>query len=582
MRAARNFILKVGGVAKVRIFTRIFFAQFGLSPWDAVPQLPAEFVLLMAVSPLNIYMMPSWARSTVIPMLIIRHHEKIYSIQNVDGRQEDYLDEIWLDPGDKMVPYSRSLNDLWDTDFTTIIFTTADKLLWALKRMSYLPTHYYARRQCVKWILTRQEKQGDWAGIVIPMNVSIQALLIEGYKFEDPEIQRGLQAIERFAIYDTKGKRIQPCASPVWETVLMLQALCDTGLTPSDPRLHHAAKWITNSQNIGPEGDWRINNPKLSPGGFSFEHYNNWYPDTDKTAAAILALVKQHPSSIDSSVVSRAALWICGMQNRDGGWGAFDRNNNKLFFNKIPFSDMNALCDPSTADVTGHILEAFALMLETAYKEFIASSFHDKIAEACESVIWYLHQQQESTGAWFGRWGVNYLHGTSSVLVGLAHFAKERIDVKDMVDDAVSWLRYVQNRDGGWGEGLDSYKDHRRAGTGSSTPSQTAWVLVAMIPYVDVGDKTVKEGVEYLLKAQTDIDEEGNGASWEEKLYTETGFPEHFYFGYEFYRHCFPMMALGRYLKILDGKEVESLGERTVATVPLHEKGDSVISISSF
>lgn len=296
------------------------------------------------------------------------------------------------------------------------------------------------------------------------MNVSIQALLLEGYKFEDPEIQRGLQAIERFAIHDAKGKRIQPCVSPVWDTVLMLQALCDAGISPSDQRLHLTAKWIKSRQNIGPEGDWRINSPKLNAGGFSFEYFNAWYPDTDDTAAAILALVKQNPSSIDSSVISRAVLWICGMQNSDGGWGAFDRGNDKLWLNKIPFSDMNALCDPSTVDVTGHILEAFALILETANHEFITPILHNKIAEACEGAIAYLIQQQERTGAWFGRWGVNYIYGTSSVLVGLSYFAKERVDVKDAIANAISWLCSIQNADGGWGEGLDSYKNHHRVG----------------------------------------------------------------------------------------------------------------------
>jgi squalene-hopene/tetraprenyl-beta-curcumene cyclase len=562
MRLATRFILSVGGVAKVRIFTRIFFAQFGLFPWDAVPQLPAEFFLLMTALPINIYSLASWARSTVIPMLIIRHHQKIYPIKTVDGPQDEFLDELWLDPSDKMVPYARSLADLWDTDFLTIAFTIADKMLWGLRGMRYLPTRCYARRQCVKWILSHQEKQGDWAGIVIPMYVSVQALLLEGYKFEDPEIQRGLQAIERFAIHDTQGKRMQPCVSPVWDTVLMMRALCDAGVSPSDLHLRHAAKWVKGRQNLGPEGDWRVYNPSLAAGGFSFEHYNTWYPDADDTAAAILALVKQNPFSINSSVISRAALWICGMQNNNGGWGAFDRNNDKLFLNKIPFSDMNALCDPSTADVTGHVLEAFALMMEIAANEYITPSLHDKILEACEGAIWYLHQQQESTGAWFGRWGSNHIYGTSNVLCGLAYFVKERVDVKDMVDDAIGWLRYMQNKDGGWGEGLDSYKDHRRAGIGPSTPSQTGWAVMSLLPYVDANDKAVQKGIEYLVHTQTDVDEGGVAASWPERLYTGTGFPEHFYFGYEYYRHYFPMMALGRWVNMMSEVKDERIGEK--------------------
>jgi squalene-hopene/tetraprenyl-beta-curcumene cyclase len=186
MRLAKKFILSVGGVAKVRIFTRIFFAQFGLFPWEAIPQMPAEFILLTAASPINIYTLASWARSTIVPLLIIRHHEKVYPIQKIEGPQDEYLDELWLDSSDKMVPYTQSLADLWDTDYPTIAFTAVDKLLRAMKAMRYLPSRYYARKQCLRWILSHQEKQGDWAGIFLPMKFSIQALLLEGHKFEDP------------------------------------------------------------------------------------------------------------------------------------------------------------------------------------------------------------------------------------------------------------------------------------------------------------------------------------------------------------------------------------------------------------
>ena len=548
MRRARRFVLSAGGVAKVRVFTRIFFAQFGLFPWDAVPQLPAEFIHMPSQLPINIYRLSSWARSTIIPLLIIRHHQPIYALPNGVSAKNDFLDELWLDAGHKMVPYGRGLFEMLKiSDFFGFIFGAIDLGLYFLGGLRYSPLRGYARRQCVKWILERQEKAGDWAGIIPPMHAGILALTLEGFSVEDPRIRRGVEAIERFAWQDQNGKRIQACLSPVWDTVLMTRALCDADVDPNDHRLRQAVKWTKERQILGPEGDWRIYNPTLAPGGFSFEYHNTWYPDVDDTAAAILAFLKQSPPSVGSTCVARAAEWLYGMQNGDGGWAAFDLDNNKLFLNKIPFSDMNSLCDPSTADVTGRILEAFGLMMHTARDEHIDPNLLDRIVAASHRGIAYLANTQESTGAWYGRWGSNYIYGTSNVLCGLEYFLEQDCLVQNLVSSAVHWLIQVQNTDGGWGEGLDSYKDPARAGCGLSTPSQTAWAIMGLLTYVPPTNEAVKSGIAHLVYTQTDV--AGQGASWPETLYTGTGFPNFFYIGYTLYRHIFPCMALGRYAK---------------------------------
>lgn len=550
MSRAQMFIIGAGGLAKVRVFTRIYFAQFGLFPWDAVPQLPAEFILMPSQCPINIYNLSSWARSTIIPLLVIRHHQPIYALPNGLSAKNDFLDELWLNAGDKMVPYGPALLDMWRNNLFGFTFGVIDKMLYYLQGLRYFPLRGYARRLCVNWILERQEDSGDTAGIIPPMCAGIHALLLEGFKVEDPRIRKAIEAIERFAWQDQNGKRIQACVSPVWDTVLMTRALCDAGVDPMDKRLRQAVKWSKARQLLGPEGDWRVYNPKLAPGGFSFEYHNTWYPDVDDTAAAILAFISQSPQSLESTCVASAANWLCGMQNSDGGWAAFDLNNDKLFLNEIPFSDMDSLCDPSTADVTGRILEAFGLMIRTACQEHVAPDLLNRIVAASERGIAYLANTQESTGAWYGRWGLNYVYGTSNALCGLAYFSQDNCLVQDTVTSAILWLKMTQNPDGGWGEGPESYKDPMRCGCGPSTASQTAWAVMGLLTHLFPTDEVVKKGVAYLVESQADTDNES--ASWLETRYTGTGFPNHFYLGYTLYRHYFPMMALGRYVTAIN------------------------------
>lgn len=264
----------------------------------------------------------------------------------------------------------------------------------------------------------------------------------------------------------------------------MVRGLCDSGVNSNDERIHASIKWVKSKQILEHKGDWSVLAHSLEPGGFSFEHNNSWYPDVDDTAAAILAIITQDPTGVGSSTVAKAATWICGMQNRDGGWAAFDIENDKLWLHKIPFSDVDSLCDPSSADVTGRILEAFGLMLHLANDEYVEPKIPNDISFASNWGIKYVTQEQGADGAWYGRWGSNYIYGTSNVMCGLAHFSKGDDQVQDMLSSAETWLNGKQNSDGGWGEDLQSYQDSSRAGKGPSTPSQTAGLLWGSLLYV--------------------------------------------------------------------------------------------------
>jgi squalene-hopene/tetraprenyl-beta-curcumene cyclase len=563
LKLSETYILAHGGIEEVRIFTRIFLAMFGLTPWSGIPAIPPETIFLPAKSFVNIYSLASWARGTMVPLFVIFHHQPVYALPNGRSATNDWLDHLWLDPKDKAIPYSSPLLKMilakpvsWKS-----FFGAADLFLKVYERAKVGPIRRRALNKCVKWILDRQETTGDWAGIFPPMLKSVIALSLQGFSLDSEPIAKGIQAIENFSWEDSDGYRIQACVSPVWDTVLSTISLVDSGTPSSDKRLKKAMQWTVKNQIRVDYGDWKVYRPNLISGGWAFEYANTWYPDIDDTAACILALLKQDPKSARSETIARAVEWVLGMQNRDGGWAAFDVNNDKLFLNQIPFSDMDSLCDPSSPDVTGRVLEAFGLLLELD-PEY---ALQKELESACKLGVDYLRASQESEGSWFGRWGVNYVYGTSNVLCGLARL---RVPTTDpMVERGVRWLRQVQNQDGGWGESLASYSDPKWMGKGESTASQTAWGLMGLLAYATPTTptfKAVERGVQWLVESQVAArpDPSGtfeggvplpktSGRTWDERQFTGTGFPNHFYLRYHLYRHYFPMMALGRYLDLI-------------------------------
>ncbi|RAK96878.1 terpenoid cyclases/Protein prenyltransferase, partial [Aspergillus ibericus CBS 121593] len=445
-------------------------------------------------------------------------------------------------------------------------FTVVDRVLKALGGLRWCPLRKAARRQCIAWILERQEPEGDIGGIFPPLHAALFALTLEGYDLKSSPVRRGIEALQNtYAWRDTNGLRMQGCISPIWDTILMTIGLIDSGLPTTSPYIIRSSQYLKARQQLGPEGDWRVYNRNVPPGGFSFEYYNSWYPDIDDTAATILALVKQDPGLMDLNPILSAIHWILGLQNRDGGWAAFDCENNYLFLNKIPFSDMDSFCDPSTADVTGRVLEAFGLFTKRAVqpsksgKRPIPKEFINKIASATARAINFLSTEQEPNGSWYGRWGSNYIYGTSTVLCGLAYHQQFHLDDWDDtypsmkqnrhnnnnvdIPAALNWLIKAQNTDG--------------AANGPSTPSQTAWALMGLLAYLPPTNAAITRGIQYLT--QTQVREGQLAGSWKEEHYTGTGFPNHFYLCYTLYSQYFPMMALGRYTSLSGYRPLEDL-----------------------
>ena len=521
MRRAREFVLSAGGIPRVRVFTKIWLALFGQWDWRGVPALPPELMFLPRWFPLNIYDFASWARATIVPMLIILTERPVCPIP-----ENARIDELYP-RGRKQTPYSlpKPKNRLSWNGF----FDAADSVLRSYDRVAISPLREAAYRVAERWILARQEADGSWAGIQPPWVYSLIALKLRGYSLDHPVMHKGIEGLEgAWSVEDDKIFNPQACLSPVWDTALAMIALQDSGLPDTHPALVQAGRWLLREQVLT-GGDWQVRAKGLDPGGWSFEFENDIYPDTDDTAAVMIALARTElPEARKALALERGVHWLRGMQSANGGWGAFDKDNTRRIVNEIPFCDFGEVIDPPSEDVTAHALEALSLFGE---------------GRSSRPALRYLRREQRTDGSWFGRWGVNHIYGTGAVLPALAAAGEDMS--RPYVRRAVRWLLARQNHNGGWGESCSSYVDPSSIGRGPSTASQTAWALLGLLAAGGASDgiiaMAVQRGAGYLVETQ---EEDGQ---WLEDEFTGTGFPGDFYIKYHLYRNYWPLMALGRY-----------------------------------
>jgi squalene-hopene/tetraprenyl-beta-curcumene cyclase len=503
-------VRELGGVERTRVFTRIWLALFGLWPWEALPALPPEAILLPPSFPLNIYDFGCWARQTIVPLLVVAAHRPVRPLPFG-------IDELRTGaPPPPLPPLST-----WGGRLARL-----DRALHLYERRPWRRLRRHALALCEQWILRRQEADGGWGGIQPPWVYSLLALHLQGYPFDHPVMARGIAGLEGFLLVENGTRRLEACQSPVWDTALAMLGLADAGLPRGHPALVRAADWIL-AREVRVRGDWAVRRPALGPGGFSFEFANVNYPDVDDTAEVVMALRRvAHPEPARlEAAVQRAVAWVLGMQCRDGGFAAFDADNTRALCRALPFCDFGEVIDPPSADVTAHVIEMLAA-------EGLADS-----AAVARARAW-LARAQEPDGAWFGRWGANYVYGTGAAVPALVAAGEK--PSAPALRRAAHWLGSVQNPDGGWGEDLRSYRDPAWRGRGDSTPSQTAWALLALLASGERG-AAVERGIDWLARRQR------SDGGWDEPQYTGTGFPGDFYIAYETYRLVFPLMALGRF-----------------------------------
>jgi squalene-hopene/tetraprenyl-beta-curcumene cyclase len=510
MRAAAAFARERGGVEGARVFTHIWLALFGAWPWERVPALPAEIVLLPPWFPLNPYDFACWARQTVVALSVVLSYRPRRPLPF--GLQELRGPRPWSPPSAGSLA-GRALVGL-------------DRVLHRYQRRPLRALREAALARAERWIVDRQEADGSWGGIQPPWVYSLIALSLRGYDLDHPAMRRGLEGLEGFAIEEGGTRRLEACQSPVWDTALAVVALTDAGLPGDDEALLRAADWLLGEQ-IFARGDWAVRRPGLAPGGWAFEFANANYPDVDDTAEVALALRRvDHPRPERvAAAIERAAAWTEGMQSGDGGWGAFDADNRRALVAELPFFDFGEVIDPPSADVTAHALEMLAALGRGG-------------APAARRGLDWLLGAQEEDGSWFGRWGVNHVYGTGAAVPAL--LAAGVPAGAEPVRRAVGWLERHQNLDGGWGEDPRSYDSPAWIGHGESTPSQTAWALLALDAAGERTGAAARRGIEWLVGAQLP------GGGWDEPQFTGTGFPSDFYINYHLYRLVFPLMALGR------------------------------------
>jgi squalene-hopene/tetraprenyl-beta-curcumene cyclase len=519
MTRAAAWVRAQGGIDSSRVFTRIWLAVVGRWDWDDLPLLPAEIMFLPAQIPFNVYDFACWARQTVVALTVVMSFRPSCPLP-FD------VDELRSDPPPPRRPRSSIRTRAGK-------FEALDHLLHRYERLPgwFLPRRALRRaalHRADRWIVKRQEADGLWGGIQPPVVYSIIALRLLGYSVDHPVLRAALEGLDAFTVHDEKGRRIEACQSPVWDTALAVVALTDAGVDPSDPSITRAARWLT-AEEVKVTGDWAVRRPGLTPSGWAFEFSNDHYPDIDDTAEVILALRRVATDTIPGleDACRRGAAWTLGMQCRSGGWGAFDADNDSRLVASLPFCDFGEVTDPPSADVTAHVLE----MLAT--EPGVAPAVMNK------AVAW-LSDQQEVDGSWFGRWGVNYLYGTGAAVPALVAAGVDPGD--DRIRRAVAWLEDHQNPDGGWGEDLRSYREAAWRGRGESTASQTAWALLALLAVGERDGDSCRQGVEWLVRTQDPT------GTWDEPWYTGTGFPWDFSINYHLYRLVWPVMALGRYV----------------------------------
>ncbi|MGH7640120.1 MAG: squalene--hopene cyclase [Candidatus Dormibacteria bacterium] len=518
VRQAWLFVASKGGIRATRLFTRMWLALAGLWPWHEIPAVPPEWILVPGHQLGSIYDLASWARATTVPLSILRSQRAVFPLATPTR------DELPLGPHRPGVG-----RPTWKV---------VDRALRTYGLLPQVGVRQLALARAEHWIVEHQEADGSWAGIQPPWVYGLLALRSRGYGLDHPVVRRGLEALEGFGIEDEQGFRLQACVSPVWDTALALWALLDAGVEPQHPALTKAVEWLV-SREVTKVGDWGVHRPGAPPGGWPFEYVNDQYPDTDDTAVVLSALslaghTREEKTPVGDAI-RRALAWLLVMQGKTGGYGAFDVDNERSWVEHLPISDFGEVLDRPSPDVTAHVVDAFTRMGGA------------ELEEPRQRALTWLRASEEGSGAYYGRWGVNYVYGgaATAAAYAVAAEAQDRPRLHRIGD----WIRLNQHASGGFGESVLSYHDRAHVGRGEPTPSQTAWALIGLLEAAEAATdpKARREMAAACERASSWlVQHQEDGGGWSEQLFTGTGFPRAFYLRYHLYATVFPVMALAR------------------------------------
>jgi squalene-hopene/tetraprenyl-beta-curcumene cyclase len=536
MIKAREAILARGGAARCNVFTRVMLALFGFVPWRAVPMMPIEIMLMPTWFPFHLDKISYWSRTVIVPLLVLMALKP--RALNPKGIR---IDELFLEPPHTLGPVPRAPQQ---KAALFLFFRSINRILRATEPMFARRYRRRAIERAVAWVGERLNGEDGLGAIFPAMANSVMMYAALGYPPDHPQRAIARKSIDNLLIVHSHEAYCQPCVSPIWDTALACHALLETGDDEATKQAARGLQWLEPKQILDVEGDWTARRPQVRPGGWAFQYANPHYPDVDDTAVVVAAM--DRAQGADARIdhrhsIARAQEWILGLQSRNGGWGAFDADNEHYILNNIPFADHGALLDPPTDDVTARCVSMLAQLGQTPQD-----------SPAVSAAVDYLKRSQLADGSWYGRWGLNYIYGTWSVLCALNAAGVDHGSAEMRM--AAAWLISIQNADGGWGEDGASYKlDYKGYEPAPSTASQTAWALLGLMATGDVNDPAVERGIGYLAQTQ------GGDGFWDEARYTATGFPRVFYLRYHGYRKFFPLWALARYrdLKVRNDRTVK-------------------------
>jgi squalene-hopene/tetraprenyl-beta-curcumene cyclase len=532
MRRAREAIRLRGGAERANVFTRCLLALYGIVPWRAVPEMPVEIMLLPKWFPFHLDKISYWSRTVIVPLLVLM--AKKPRAVNAKGVT---INELFLEPPQSLGPTPKAPQQkaswFW-------FFRGVDNVLRAAEPLFPKRTRQRAIDRAVAWVGERLNGEDGLGAIFPAMANSVMMYAALGYPETHPQRAIARRSVEKLLVVHDEEAYCQPCVSPIWDTGLACHALLEVGGEAINTQVKRGLEWLKPKQVLDVRGDWIARRPEIRPGGWAFQYANPHYPDVDDTAVVAMAMDRMQGMTPQSSppadyraAIERAREWIVGMQSENGAWGAFDADNEYYYLNNIPFADHGALLDPPTEDVTARCLSMLAQLGETQ-------------SPAVARAVDYLRKTQLADGSWYGRWGMNYIYGTWSVLCALnaAGLPREAPELRK----AAMWLIAIQNEDGGWGEDGASYKlDYKGYEKAPSTASQTAWALLGLMAAGELDHPAVARGIKYLA------DHQGADGFWNEERYTATGFPRVFYLRYHGYAKFFPLWALARYRNLKRG-----------------------------
>lgn len=523
MKRTRQAILAHGGASKCNIFTRIMLALFGQVPWRATPVLRVEALLLPKWAPFHINKVSYWSRTVMVPLLVLAALKP-----RARNPRDVHIPELFVTLPEKEKNYMVNPTGDW----IGAAMLGLDRLARVLEP---LVPRYFQRKgiaRAISFITERLNGEDGLGGIFPAMANAVMAFDALGYDHTHTGFATARKAVDKLLVFRNGKGYCQPCLSPLWDTCLASHAMMEAGYRPDGPVVSRALEWMRGRQILDVLGDWAFNRGHVRPGGWAFQYWNDHYPDVDDTAVVVMAMHRADPERYREAI-KRGAEWVVGMQSRNGGWGAFDADNDHDILQHIPFADHGALLDPPTADVTARCI---SMLAQLGY-----GSDHPVVSRAMA----FLMENQEADGSWFGRWGNNYVYGTWSVLCALR---AADVDLQSPpVRRAVEWLKSSQWENGGWGEDCASYWQHRRDEVKETTPSQTAWAILGLLAAGEVESDAVERGIEYLIDApRTD-------GKWDEEYFNAVGFPRIFYLRYHGYSAYFPLWALARYRRLTNG-----------------------------